>query len=172
MNPKTNNAGFTLVESLVTSILAVIIGFVIYTVAFVYTNESSSSISRFMMQQQYDNVAAQIASDVHRASFVTAEGETPTSHGVGFDSVASIHLFNGVGQLFARYSILNDIIYEGITPRPYNAGGGVIQVIGENSFFIIGPQRKTLTLHFSLSTSERNNTHTLSLRRATFLCRN
>jgi hypothetical protein len=172
MNRLDNNGGFTLVESLVASILALIIGFVIYTVAFFYTNESSSSISRFMMQQQFDNVALQVASDVHRASFVVAEGETPVAHGVGFDSVASIQLFDQAGRMFGQYSIVNGVLYEGIQQKQYCAGGIAIHVVDANSFFIIHPQRKTLTLQLSICKTERNNLHTLSLRRVVFLCRN
>jgi hypothetical protein len=172
MNLLRNNKGFTIVESIVASILSLIIGFVIYTVAFFYTNESSSSVSRFMMQQQFDNVAMQISSAVHRASFVVAEGETPVAHGVGFDSVASIQLFNLSGQLFGQYSIINGRLYEGIQQKQYRAGGSAINVVSANSFFIVYPQRKAVALHLSICMTERKNIHTLSLRKAVFLCRN
>ena len=172
MNPFMNARGLTLVESIVTSILAVIIGFIIYTVAIVYMNESGTSISRFMMQQQYDNVASQIARDVHRASFVLAEGETPAAHGAGNDTVASVRLFDRSDHEFARYSIVNSMLYEGVQPRQYCAGGGTVQVVGSSSFFVVGPQRKTLRLAMSICRTERNKQYTLSLRKAVFLCRN
>ncbi|MBN1128172.1 MAG: hypothetical protein JXA71_04265 [Chitinispirillaceae bacterium] len=172
MNPLRNDTGVTLVESIVTLILSLIIAFVIYTVAFVYTNESSTSLSRFMMQQQYDNVASQIAAAVRRASFAGAEGETPAAHGAGFDSVTSIRLFDLSGQVFAQYSLRNGFLYEGLQQKQYSAGGSVVNIAGDNSFFIVSPQRKSITLHLSICKTERNKVYTLSLRKAVFVCRN
>lgn len=172
MNAHQFSRGFTLVEALVTGVLATILGFVVYTVAFVYTNESSTSISRFMMQQQFDNVAAQIASDTRLASYVVAEGETPFAHGIGSDSVASVQFFNVSGQTFAHYSIVNGTLYEGIPQRPYSAGGGAVNLIGESSFFIVAPQRKAVTLHFLLCKNEGSRRYILSTRKAVFSCRN
>jgi Tfp pilus assembly protein PilW len=79
MNSLGNQKGMSLVEVLVSSMVSMVLGGVIYTVFFMYNNQASSTISSFLMQQQYDNVSRQIAQDVHRASFVLGSGETPTS---------------------------------------------------------------------------------------------
>ncbi|MBN2035744.1 MAG: prepilin-type N-terminal cleavage/methylation domain-containing protein [Chitinispirillaceae bacterium] len=172
MNTLKNNKGFTLVESLVALALSAILGFVIYTVAFAYTNETSASISRFMMQQQYDNVAARISRDVRCASFVVAQGETPVSHGIGFDSVPLVRLFDWTGQAVTQYAIVNGLLYEGIPQKQYSAGGAPVQLADAGSFFIVTPQRKKLGIHLSICKTERSNTYTLSPRRAMFVCRN
>jgi prepilin-type N-terminal cleavage/methylation domain-containing protein len=172
MTKLANNQGFTLVESLVALILSAILGFVIYTVAFAYTNETNASISRFMMQQQYDNIAARISSDVRYASFVVAEGETPDAHGIGFDSVPSVRFFDWAGQAVTQYSILDGLLYEGIPQKQYSAGGAPVQLQSGSSFFIVTPQRKKLGMQLSICKKERNNLHTLSPRKAVFVCRN
>lgn len=167
-----NNKGLSLVEVIVASVLSVAIGVIIFSVLGVFSNESGQSISSFMMNQQYDNVAQQIARDARRASFVFTDGETPVLHGVGYDTVTSIIMCDASGGAFAQYKIVNDILVEGAGNTAYQAGGGSVRVVPATSYFVIAPQRKNVGLHLSLCRNDRKTLRSISARKDVFICRN
>jgi Tfp pilus assembly protein PilW len=172
MNSLGNQKGMSLVEVLVSSMVSMVLGGVIYTVFFMYNNQASSTISSFLMQQQYDNVSRQIAQDVHRASFVLGSGETPTSFSAGFDTVTSIAMCNSNGVVFAQYAINGSQLTEGSQQTPYQAGGSAIRVVTGASKFILDPQRRSVSINLSLCKSDLGTTHAISARRDVFQCRN
>jgi prepilin-type N-terminal cleavage/methylation domain-containing protein len=169
---KTNEKGLTLVEMIVVSALFAILGGAAYSALHMYSSSSGDSISGFLMQQQYDNVARQIAKDVRRASYVLGPSETPASHSEGFDTVCSITLWNNAGQVFAQYAISGNLLLEGSSQVSYQAGGRMVRLVATNSFFIIDPQRKRVSVHLALCTLDSKITHILSTRKDVFLCRN
>ena len=172
MKTLKNQKGIMLVEALVASIVSTVVGFLIYTVFLMYNNQSNESISAFLMQQQYDNVSHQIARDVRRASFVLIPGETPTAHGAGYDTVASIFLSDNAGSGITRYTISGTQILEGNAQTAYQAGGGTIQLVGNISRFIVDPQRKQLEIQLALCKNMGSKTYTISPREDLFICRN
>jgi hypothetical protein len=161
-----------LVEVLVASIVSLVIGFLIYTVFLMYSNQSNQSISAFLMQQQYDNVSHQLARDVRKASFVLESGETPSAHGAGYDTVSSIVLADNSGIIVAQYAISGSQFLEGTQQSPYQAGGGTIQLVPGGSRFIVAPQRKQVEILLALSRKMGTRTYTVSPRKDVFLCRN
>lgn len=172
MDPIRNDKGMSLVEVIVASVLSVVIGFVIFTVLGMFGNESGQSISSFMMNQQYDNVAQQIARDARRASFVLGEGESPSLHGAGHDTVTSIIMCDAAGSVLAQYKIVNGVLIEGAANEAYQAGGGAVRVVAADSYFVIAPQRKNVGLHLSLCRIDRNTQRCIAARKDVFICRN
>ncbi len=100
---KLNQNGFTLVEVVIVSALSLVVGGALFSTFFMYTSQSSQSISSLVVQQEYDNVLRQIGRDVRRASFVLKEGETPATHGSASDTVKTIVLWDASGAVFAKY---------------------------------------------------------------------
>ncbi|MBN2035124.1 MAG: prepilin-type N-terminal cleavage/methylation domain-containing protein [Chitinispirillaceae bacterium] len=172
MKTVKNQSGVSLVEMLVSSAVSTVIGGVIYTIFLMYSNQSSSTISSLVMQQQYDNVSHQIARDVRRASFVLETGETPASYSAGFDTVTSIIMLDQNGVVFAQYVLSGSQLLEGDQQQPYEAGGGTVNVVSGASSFVLDPQRRSLTVNLSLSKNDFSQTHTISARKDVFLCRN
>jgi Tfp pilus assembly protein PilE len=166
-----NNRGLSLIELMVTSTIAMIMGLIVFSVFLMYNNTSRVSISFFLMQQQYENIAHQIARDVRRASHVLKVAETPRVHGTGYDTVCSIMVWENSGP-FTQYTIKSGQLYEGTEEILYEAGGGTVKLNIEGSYFILDPQRKKLKLHLSLRKAERNTTYALSPREDLIVCRN
>jgi Tfp pilus assembly protein PilW len=172
MKTLKNQKGVSLVEMLVSSAVSTVLGGVIYTIFFMYSNQSSSTISSLIMQQQYDNVSRQIARDVRQASFVLEATETPTSYPAGPRTANSIIMVDQNGTVFAQYVISGSQLLEGAQQQPYQAGGGTVNVVSGASSFVLDPQRRSLTVNLSLSKTDLTQTHTISARRDVFLCRN
>jgi prepilin-type N-terminal cleavage/methylation domain-containing protein len=172
MNTQKNQKGFSLVEMLVSSVISMIIGGVIYTIFFMYSNQAGASVSQLLMQQQYDNVSRQISQDIRRASYVLGPGETPTSFSAGSDTVTSIAMCNSDGVVFAQYSISGTQLTEGSQQIPFQAGGSTVKVVTGASNFILGPQRRSVSINLSLFKNDLRTTHTISARRDVFQCRN
>jgi Tfp pilus assembly protein PilW len=172
MNTLKNQKGISLVEMLVSSVVSMVIGGVIYTVFFMYSNQAGASVSQLLMQQQYDNVSRQISQDIRRASYVLGPGETPTSFSAGSDTVTSIAMCNSDGVVFAQYSICGTQLTEGSQQIPFQAGGSTVKVVTGASNFILGPQRRSVSINLSLFKNDLRTTHTISARRDVFQCRN
>jgi hypothetical protein len=172
MDLRRDNKGITLVEVLVASILSVVVGYIIFTILGMFSNESGQSISSFMMNQQYDNVAQQIARDARRASFVFTDGETALLHGAGSDTVTSIIMCDAAGLALAQYKIVDGILVEGVHADAYEAGGNAVRVVPGSSYFVLGPQRKNVALHLSLCKTDRKTHRSISARKDVFICRN
>jgi prepilin-type N-terminal cleavage/methylation domain-containing protein len=166
-----NQKGLSLIEVMVTSIVATLFGLIIYSVFLIYNNMSRISISFFFLQQQYENVAHQIARDVRKASFVLKMAETPTQRGAGGDTVTSVVLWQGSGP-FSQYSIKSGKLLEGGREVDYGAGGGTVMVNADSSYFILDPQRKKMKMHLSLQKVDLKTTYALSPRNEIVVCRN
>jgi prepilin-type N-terminal cleavage/methylation domain-containing protein len=166
-----NQKGLSLIEVMVTSVIASIFGLIIYSVFLIYNNSSRISISFFFLQQQYENVAHQIARDVRKASFVLKMTETPTQRGAGYDTVSSIVLWQGPGP-FSQYTLSSGKLLEGGRQVEYSAGGSSVAVNSDSSYFIMDPQRKKVTIHLSLKMVNLKTTYTLSPREEIIVCRN
>lgn len=172
MNMRKNQNGFSLVEMLVSSVVSMIIGGVIYTIFFMYSNQAGASVSTLLMQQQYDNVSRQISQDIRRASFVLGPGEAPSSFSAGFDTVTSIVMCNSDGVVIAQYAISGTQLTEGSQQVPFQAGGSMVKIVSGASNFILGPQRRSVSINLSLFKDDRNTTHTIAARKDVFQCRN
>lgn len=167
-----DNKGVSLVELIVASVISVVIGYIIFTVLGMFGNESGQSISSFMMNQQYDNVAQQIARNARRATFIFTEGETTLIHGTNYDTVASVIMCDATGLALAQYKIVGGILVEGAGNTAYQAGGNAVRVVSGSSYFVLGPQRKNVALHLSLCKNDRNVLRSIAARKDVFLCRN
>jgi prepilin-type N-terminal cleavage/methylation domain-containing protein len=167
----TNQKGFTLVETIVASVVSLVVGGAMFSLLFMYSNRSNESISSFLLQQQYENVSQQIGRDVRRASLVLKEGETPSQHGSGFDTVTTIVLWNATGAIFAKYKIDGTTLNEGVDEKPYQVGSGSVKINGY-SYFVISPQRKNVNINLSLSKTNRGTLVSSLPRMDILLCRN
>lgn len=172
MKTENRQSGFTLVESLVTVAISMIICGVINTMFSMYSSQTNDSIASLFMHQQYDNVAHQIASNVHRASFVLAEGESPAGHGSGYDTVSSIFLTNRAGTVLTRYTFNGGDLLEGTQQTQYSAGGTMVKVAAGASRFIIDPQRRQVQIEIVMNRVVSGKSYASSLRKDVFLCRN
>jgi prepilin-type N-terminal cleavage/methylation domain-containing protein len=172
MNTKNNQKGFSLVEMLVSSMVSVVIGGVVYTIFFMYNNQAGASVSTLLMQQQYDNVSRQIAKDIHRAAFVVGPGETPATFIAQPVTVTSIFLYNSDNTVIAQYDIDNNQLTEGANHTPFQAGGGTVNVVPGVSNFVLDDQRRSVSIQLSLSRNALNAQHTIKARKDVFQCRN
>jgi prepilin-type N-terminal cleavage/methylation domain-containing protein len=172
MNTQKNQKGFSLVEMLVSSVISMIIGGVIYTIFFMYSNQAGASVSMLLMQQQYDNVSRQISQDIRRASYVLGPGETSGSFSAGFDTVTSIVMCDRNGVVIAQYAINAAQLTEGSQQVPFQAGGSTVKIVDGASNFILGPQRRSVTINLSLLKRDHSATHTIAARKDVFQCRN
>lgn len=172
MKTRSNQLGVTLVELLVASVVSLVIGGVMYAIFFMYSNQSGSTISSLLLQQQYDNVSQQIGRDVRKSVYVLPEGETPATRGAGYDSVASICLWDASGAVLAHYKIDNGLLLEGSGQTPFTAGGGQVHLDSDDSYFIVTPQRNGIGLNLVLSKTSGRAVQNLSARKDVFLCRN
>ena len=164
--------GISLVEMLVSSAVSTVIGGVIYTVFFMYNNQASTSVSSLLMQQQYDNISRQIATNIRRASYVLGPGETPTSFSAGPDTVSSIVMCDPNGTVIAQYAISETNLTEGSQQTPFQSGGGTVNVVPGASNFILDAQRRAVSINLSLFKNDLKSTHTISARKDVFQCRN
>jgi hypothetical protein len=123
------------------------------------------------MQQQYENVAHQVARDVRKASYVLKVAETPQAHGAGYDTVSSIMVWESAGP-FTQYSIKSGRLYEGTQEVAYEAGGGPVTLNTGSSCFILDPQRKKVRIRLSLQRADRSKTYSLTPREDLMVCRN
>jgi Tfp pilus assembly protein PilW len=167
----SNQNGTTLIESIIVGVLSTVVGGAIFTVFFFYSNTSNRSISSFFLQQQCETVIEQITRDVRRASYVLPENETPATRGSGLDTVHTITLWNGSGEVFARYTIDGSTLFEGVNPKPFEAGGGAVKVAGVSGF-VINQQRKGVSFSLSLSRTNLGQQVASAQRMDVMLCRN
>lgn len=172
MKTVLDNKGISLVEAIVAAAISVVIGFVIFTVLGIFSNQSGQSVSSFMMNQQYDNVASQIARDARRASFIFTDGENPAAYGSGFDTVRSVLMCDAAGNVLAQYKIVDGVLVEGAAQTAYAAGSSAVRVVSASSYFILSPQRKRMAIHLSLCRTDRQTLRSIAARKDVFICRN
>lgn len=166
-----NEKGLTLIEVMVTLVIATIFGFIVFSVFLIYNNTSRISISFFLLQQEYENITHQIAQDVRKASFVLAIPETPRLRGGGYDTVNSIMLWEAASP-FTQYTIKSGNLLEGTKQTTYKAGGGPVTLCSDKSYFILDPQRKKVKIYLSLNRIYLGKTYSLSPRGELIVCRN
>jgi Tfp pilus assembly protein PilW len=172
MNTRKNQNGYSLVEMLVSSMVSIVIGGVVYTVFSMYNNQAGASVSALLMQQQYDNVSRQIAKDIRRAAFVVGPNETPASFIAQPVTVTSIYLYNTNNTVIAQYAIGGSQLTEGANHAPFQAGGGTLNVLPGVSNFILDAERRSVSLQLSLSRNSSNAQYAIKARKDVFQCRN
>ena len=163
-----NQNGFTLVETLITGIIAAIIAASVFVAFITYDRRSRESISFLKMQRQFDNIAEQLALDTRNARKVVAtNGESCLT--VGNNITASdITIYDEDCNDTAFYRISNDTLFEG--GNPFQAGGGIVQVASGSTFWLPA-DRQGVELRLALKAVRNDTTYTSPLRKEFFKCR-
>lgn len=182
MAGKSNNqlihghqSGFTLVEALVAGLVAVIVAGVVFVIYVMYDTELRETAVLGKLQRQYDNVTDQISLDVRRSAHVLKyAGE---SYPAVPDTVDTVFLADTNGVDVGRYLLGGDTLFEwtGGSWQPFTSGGlggGVVEVDGASSGFILNALRDQVGVRVRIKTTDRDSTYYLDPRKDAFKCRN
>ena len=182
---KTNKKGFTLVEALVTGIIAVIIALIVYTVFIMHNNELTEGAVHAKLQMLYETTAGAIAQYAHGAHAVIQPGESvhTISSAPPVSPVMSIRMVDTLGNYIAGFKLENisegHYILKDSTDnngwKPFTVGGSAVECIdtlGKTNKFSLPAGRKGVTFNFILYWNQYNKDYILSGREDTYRCRN
>jgi hypothetical protein len=167
----SNSKGFTLIETLVSGMIAVIIAASVFVAFITYDRRARESVSFLKMQRQYDNVAERIAHNARSAR--TIQPDRPCIYpvtGTGAMTTPGIIMFDENCIELASYRIngSGDTLYE--DTMPFQAGGGVVALTAGSEFYLPAA-RNAVELRLALKSLDRDTTYTMPLRKDLFQCR-
>jgi prepilin-type N-terminal cleavage/methylation domain-containing protein len=175
-----NCQGFSLVETLVAMTLTVILASGLWTLYNLFEQRTIEDSGMSLLQMQYDNVGTQIGMSTHHASVVVdALDAWPIQGGLSQLSTSTVYMMDDTGNVFAGYRISpQKTLQEYIQSQKnswvwsdYLAGKSVVKTDGGNAF-VLAPNRRSLTIRMTLSTTIKQKTMTLDSRGDIILCRN
>ena len=162
-----NQPGFTLVETLVSGIIAAIIGASVFVAFITYDRRARESVSFLKMQRQYDNIAERIAFDTRNSAKVvltSSEGCSSTGNDITTDAIT---MYDENCHDTASYRISDTLYKRG---SAFDAGGGMVR-LAPGSAFWLPASRNAVELRLALKSPDRDTTYTLPLRKDLFQCR-
>jgi prepilin-type N-terminal cleavage/methylation domain-containing protein len=162
-----NQQGFTLIETLVSGIIAAIIAASVFVAFITYDRRARESVSFLKMQRQYDNVVERIAFDTRNSAKVVltaGEGCASTGNDIMTDAIT---IYDENCHDTASY-LISDTLYK--RGSAFDAGGGVVRVAAGSAFWLPA-NRKAVELRLALKSMDHDTTFTLPLRKDLFQCR-
>jgi type II secretory pathway pseudopilin PulG len=183
-----HQAGFTLVEVVVTSFLGMFLAGVILTVFLANTNQIDEGTAMLKMSQQYEVVSEQIKKVSKRAVTVKGPGDPATLITGPFTDPLSANLSQVIfcgpaGDIIGGFQIRTDgesvVLDEWDASigafKPFTVGNGETILLKDmvSSYFQILPQRKGIYFNLTLARySQENEDYFLRTKQETVLCRN
>jgi prepilin-type N-terminal cleavage/methylation domain-containing protein len=170
---KKADAGFTLIEVLVTGIIVAVITGALLTVVNMFFREVGDSTAMSKLQTEYDIVSSQIGSQARVAQYVFAQGETTPVGGAAANTLL-IRMVLADGRDSVAYRLVNGILQVSYPPAGWNnfiIGSEVIRVT-DSSTFILPAGRKSVGLNLALLTVNNNQPVTLTVPGDAYQCRN
>jgi prepilin-type N-terminal cleavage/methylation domain-containing protein len=171
-------AGFTLVETLVTMVLASIIAVVLWGTMKMYYDNIDLCFINIRLQRTFDAVVTQIGTITQQASLVLATGDSASSYdNTVSDTCDSIHIIMPSGTDTARYCFNGGYLWEKVGAAAWDkficAPRETVTVATSavNKFYLT-PDRKTLTITLKMWMKSKNKTDTLRISGVQYLCRN
>ncbi len=173
-----NNSGLTLVEALVTGIIASVLAGVVITLLNLHTTELDEGTINTVIQMECENVLDAIVSETRNGFQALAPGDTWTGNplALALDTTDSIRLFDPNGVNYASYRInsaTGSLIRTSSTGSQTLAGPGQrvrLSTAGTNRF-ILSNHRDAITMDLSFWAVYNTDTLVLRTRRNRFRLR-
>jgi hypothetical protein len=170
--------GFTLVELLVSSIIAVFVGISIYTMVQLSVSQSSAGSLDAISNIRYDNTIQQIAYSIRRSNCALKSSELWPPCSLAVDTnVSAIYLKNANGSDTGGYQISSGILQERIlsggtwTWQNFKMGDTAVTVTS-GSRFMLSSDRKRVYLVLNTMCVIGKCRDTVFSHGESFLCRN
>jgi prepilin-type N-terminal cleavage/methylation domain-containing protein len=175
-----NNNGFSLVEMIVTAIIASIVGILFLTFMRLHNQSLNEGVARTSMQMQSELVSLQLGRTVRAADRIFAGDEAWNPNpGLATRSVNAIVAYSANGVATCSYTISSGARHflmeqrTGVDAAPHamRCGQDTI-VIDDGSSFILSTDRKRVVLNLNFTINYRNTVYPLAAKRDMYLCRN
>jgi len=170
--------GFTLVEGLVTAVIAAIAGLAIYSLFQMTMQQSLSGTLHSMLNMRYETVMGQLASTIRRSNCVLQSAEVwPPYNLAAVDNVTTLIMKNAMGSDTGGYQISGNVLQERVNSggtwvwQNFKVGDSAI-TLAAGSHFNISDDRKTVGITLSVIGVSSNLKDTIYSRGESFLCRN
>jgi hypothetical protein len=174
-----NNAGVTLVEALVATIIAAVVGAVMLTIIYLNGRQVSASMRTMKLCMGYDIAVSQIGKTCRAARFITRPGDTgwpPNANGAA--TTTTIYMRGSTGDTIGGYTISGTSLKEWDTAAKEFIGLKIsptdsIRVTSvPPSNFILSQSRKNVTVNLQVVALYSGVPDTFRSVREMFLCRN
>ena len=171
--------GFTLVEAIVASAIAVVVGVVMLTILQMNNQGVSNGALNARIQMQYETVVAQISRDARFANVVldgTTSESCPLAAGaVPKAGITAVKMFDDDCHWIAGYQIVGTTLQEYVTTTNawinFRVGPNEVTVTPASSFSLTA-DRKWLTLNIAVFSSFASLKDTAVSKKEVFVCKN
>lgn len=175
MRSLRNSNGFTLIEALVVSLIAAIVGGFFVAFMRMHNRAVNEGAARSIMQMRADIVSSAIAARVRGADQALAADEGFAAvQTLAVRDVDNILLYDRAGVVNGAYRIENGILMEsgdGAVFQPFLSGGEQVKV-AVGSAFRLSANRKEVTLFLKIALLYRNTNYEIPAKGDMYLCRN
>lgn len=173
-----NHRGLTLVEAIVTGVIASVLAGVVITLLNLHTTELDEGTVNVIIQMETENIVDEIVSESRKGHQVLGPDDSWTGNtpALAVDTTDSIRLFDPGGTNYASYRInsaTGSLIRSDSTGSRTLAGPGQqVQLTSSSpNRFILSNRRDEVTMDLSLWTTYKNDTLVLRTRRTRFRLR-
>lgn len=170
-----NNRGMTLVEVLVTAIIALIVMGMTFSIVFVSSNQSRASIVGSRLSMHYDVAVSQIGQKARSAKYILNEMDTypPLDTQPSNSTTIWMKTDPPTGIILGGYRINGSILEEYVNNAwiPFRVGNTPVEVC-PSSGFTISADRKSVALNINIVCHVLSDFDTLYSVQEVFLCRN
>lgn len=168
-----NSPGFTLVETIVAGLIAVIIGSVTFTVFQMANSLVQSGGINTKNQMQYSIVVMQIGKSIRGANTVIENQTWPPASNASGVNTQTIYLFNSSGVQTGGYRVSSTNLQELVsdTWQNFMVGPSAVLVTAASNFSLTG-DKKWVTLGLNVFSTFRTLKDTVTSKQEVFTCRN
>jgi len=174
---RAREKGFTLVETLVTGVIAAIMGIALYSLFTVFSLEAKNNEANRRKQAQYAILVDQIGATARKAAAVMQVAESwPVVPG-SLATASGVYMRDENGAIIGGYRINGDftvsefVDISGWNWKAMSVGPDTIRV-KELSPFLLSGDRRQITLALSVIASYKGIKDTVQSRGEVFQCRN
>lgn len=170
--------GFTLVETIVAGVLAVVMSGILLSYFYFNSDEIRRGAAFLSMQRNYDVAAQTIGAKARKAAAVLEISESFASRKTyaASSSVSTIMMVDADEVVTARFQIASGRLNEWDTPssawKAFRVGQDTVKVDAANSKFSLDGGRLGMDMKLILTKVVSGKTYTLTSRGDSFRCRN